>query len=92
MTIPTPFAPKYQERTDARPTHGDECIMCGRRTASQKNTLFGWVVDGGSRFARLDETGIDERGDMGMFPVGSECAKAFPEGYLTKVDAEADAH
>jgi hypothetical protein len=88
-TAPQPFGPRYQVRVfGVGGTYtGDECVVCGRRTSRKSRTngttLHGWVVDGGGRFARLDETDmIDSPGDMGYFPVGSECAKAFPAGYL----------
>lgn len=91
-TTPKPFGPKYQERTQ-NGSNGDECAVCGRPT-SRKNrtngrTVFVRVVDGGSRFAHPDED-VDERGDMGYFPVGSECAKSVPADWRTTTGTPAD--
>jgi hypothetical protein len=86
-TLPQPFGPKYQERT-ANGSHGDECVVCGRRTSGRKTSPnLIRVVDGGGRFARLDELqgiDVDAAGDMYIFPIGSECKKALPAGYVQK--------
>jgi hypothetical protein len=89
--LPKPFGPKYQERTE-HGYHGDECILCGKRTSrngrTNGKTLHVRVVDGGSRIALPDEQ-VDERGDMGYFPVGSECAKSIPAPYKTTLEVSA---
>lgn len=79
--IPAPFGPKYQQRTESGST-GDECVLCGRQTGGKSNTRFFRVVEGGSRFAHPDEQ-VHPAGDMGYFPVGSECAKALPADWGT---------
>ncbi len=79
-TLPQPFGPKYSART-AEGTYGDECAICGRRT--KPDAAHARVVDGGTRFATPDEV-ADEAGDMGFFPIGSECAKSLPTAYLTR--------
>lgn len=87
--LPVPFGPKYQERTASGiGITGRECVLCGRQASSKGNSLHAVVVGGGSRFARLDSPeATDDRdpGFMGSFPVGSECAKQFPAGYLERI-------
>lgn len=88
-TLPEPFGPKYHERV-ANGYTGDECAICGRRTG--RDPLLAHVVDGGTRFIAADDHSEDETpGDMYWFPVGSECAKAFPAGFLSRgTEDEAD--
>lgn len=83
MSLPIPFGPKYQARVENGST-GTECVLCGKQTSrngrSNGTTIHVRVVDGGGRFATPDEV-VDARGDMGYFPVGSECAKSLPDEY-----------
>lgn len=60
------------------------CQCCGRKVG--KNPLYAIVVGGGARLCALDDAGAFEKHDggwMGCYPIGRECAKQFPAGYLT---------
>jgi hypothetical protein len=84
--LPTPFGPKYQERTERGGVQGDECVLCGRKIGNKKTTRFFRVVDGGTTFAApSDDAGVDG-GDMGYFPVGPECAKTLPAEWAASLD------
>lgn len=71
----------------ARDKRGDwvdgKCILCGRMLGSRAQ----WVhfVDGGSIVHAENSTDTyDAAGEMGYWPVGSECAKTFAAGVLAK--------
>lgn len=56
-----------------------ECVRCGRPTPDPK--WWAHVIDGGARYAlttTLIES-IGEAGDMGWFPVGTECRKLLAQ-------------
>lgn len=71
------FSPRYHEREAG---HGDECILCGRRTHDNDGVIVGL---GGSAFIHPDDAGLeeDDSGFMGWFPVGADCIKAIPRGF-----------
>lgn len=52
-----------------------ECVRCGRSTPDPK--WWAHVIDGGARYVTGGEQNkpIEKSGDMGWFPVGSECRK-----------------
>lgn len=75
---PVIFGPTYQARIAHRPVFGDECVVCGKRCS--RHPLFEVRLD-----AALDKTlAVNDPTpeDGGLFPVGAECARAFPVGYL----------
>ncbi len=83
-TPPRPFSgPKYDRNSD-RAGADMPCAICGKGIRENSQDLCGWaqVVDGGARFARLDETVTQDGGYMGWHPVGPTCARKFPPGYL----------
>jgi len=62
----------------------EPCQCCGRKVG--KNPLYAIVVGGGSSLCLpADATEFEKHdgGWMGCYPIGSECAKKFPAGYLT---------
>lgn len=81
MELPQPFGPAYQARIEESGEKGTECAICGRRTSGRR--LRARVVDGGVRFAAPDAD-EDQGGDMGYFPVGTECAKLLPAGWAVR--------
>lgn len=65
--------------------HVDECFLCGRGiTAKGQGRNVHMLTDG--TFAPVDmaEEEIPESLDQGWFPVGPECAKRLPKGYVDK--------
>ena len=78
------FSAKYQESQAHNP-----CICCGRETG--KNPLGAIIVGGGAFMCQPADAAAfetNDRGWMGWYPVGSECAKKFPAGYLTTLTGE----
>lgn len=62
----------------------EPCQCCGRKVG--KNPLYAIVVGGGSSLCLPADAAEFEKHDggwMGCYPIGSECAKMFPAGYLT---------
>jgi hypothetical protein len=72
------FGEKYQAKTE-NGSHFLQCIFCGRDTSKQGNSNGVMVGSGGALIVHPDdyEKAIDG-GDMGWFPVGSECIKEVP--------------
>jgi hypothetical protein len=72
---------KYRAREESR--NGVSflsCIHCGRDTSKQGNSQGVCVSGGGGLIIHPDdyETFPHDGGDMGWFPVGSECIKQIP--------------
>jgi hypothetical protein len=77
------FGEKYQARAQASFNGLLEflnCVHCGRDTSKQGNSLGVYVSGGGGLIIHPDdyETYPHNGGDMGWFPVGSECIKKVP--------------
>jgi hypothetical protein len=75
------WGPKYRDREFTQRGVGFlSCIHCGRDTSRQGKSL-GVCVSGGGAYivhpADYDEF-EHQGGDMGWFPVGSECIKQVP--------------
>ena len=83
---PQPFrGPRYAENEERVSTDETACAICGRGIKRSEERWYAEVVDGGSRFARVDEhADPNSPGYMGCFPVGPSCAKLFPAGYLSE--------
>lgn len=67
-------------RRDAE--HNQECHLCGRKMskkASENAPLVHMSIDGD-----LIETSAEVSDSQGFFPVGSECAKKLPVGFVRK--------
>jgi hypothetical protein len=83
--VPSPFSgPKYHENSRGGGRDGeDPCAICGKLVKHSPGTKWAEVVDGGARFATIDEKADEnDSGYMGGFPVGNDCARRFPDGYL----------
>ena len=76
---PNLFGTKYQEKSDAGKIHFLSCVFCGRDTSKQGKSNGVQVGAGGALIVHPEdyEKAIDG-GDMGWFPVGSECIKEVP--------------
>jgi hypothetical protein len=68
----------------------DYCVQCGRKVGA--NPWFVEVIDGGSiRLQDGTEHDIaNDRGYMGCWAVGNECAKSFAPNLLFKMKKEAN--
>jgi hypothetical protein len=68
--------------------HADHCFVCqrGLTESALSNAWWCHLVGGGSEIAPvdLDDSGSDT-GDMGWFPLGSECAKKVPITHRMKM-------
>jgi hypothetical protein len=71
--------------------YGDlNCCQCCGRTVG-KNPLGAIIVGGGGEMCQPADNAAfmqNDGGYMGWYPVGSECAKHFPAGYLTTLSGE----
>ncbi len=57
------------------------CIACGRNTSKQGESLGVWIVGGGGCIGHPSQPELNDGGDMGWFPVGTECIKKVPAEY-----------
>jgi len=52
------------------------CFICGKGVKEPwKNSIHVYL----GYYAVMEDEKIEEGGDMGMFPVGSDCLKKYPE-------------
>lgn len=52
------------------------CVVCQKDIKPKAKFLWVHVVGGGTHVLHPDdEADFDGKGDMGMFPIGSDCAK-----------------
>jgi len=58
------------------------CAVCDRPVFPGKQTHMVHVVNGGSHISDAPEHDGDDPGDMAFFPVGSECRKLIPKGFI----------
>jgi hypothetical protein len=77
------FSDKYHAREQASRNSSwgfTNCVHCGRDTSKQGNSLGVYVSGGGGLIVHPDdyETYPHGGGDMGWFPIGSECIKKVP--------------
>jgi hypothetical protein len=82
---PEPFSGRrYHDHAATCPAGSNPCALCGKPIAERPENLFAHVVDGGGRFLRLDEepAHVEDGGEMGCWPIGGDCARRFPPGYL----------
>ena len=88
--LPNGFGEKYQENNAAFLS----CIECGRNTSKQGKSQGVFIVNGGYSIAHpsnpYPENG--HGGDMGWFPVGSECIKKVPAEYRAPNPYKAPGH
>ena len=74
------FGEKYQAKQNNTFGHSFTCcVFCGRDTSKQGNSNGVYVGAGGALIVHPEDydKAIDG-GDMGWFPVGSECIKSVP--------------
>lgn len=73
------FGPKYQIKSDKGFVDFLSCVFCGRDTSKQGNSNGVMVSGGGATIIHPEDYDkAKDGGDMGWFPVGSECIKSVP--------------
>lgn len=90
---PKPFSGKrYNDNAERDDTskHVGPCAVCGKPVKKGVPHRWAEVVDGGERFVPYGSGDENDAGHMGVFPVGSECAKLFPAGVLSPLDTQAE--
>lgn len=78
----------FGERYQAREARGESflrCIICGKDTSRQGGSMGVFISGGGGTVIRpQDYDSFPHRGgDMGWFPVGTECIKRIPVEFHT---------
>lgn len=74
------FGEKYHAKTQ-NGSHFLQCVFCGRDTSKQGKSN-GVMVGGGAAFiVHPEDYPLNDGGDMGWFPVGSECIKIVPSEF-----------
>lgn len=73
-TIPEPWESKKEAHLD-HPADMEPCALCGKGVKVRVGTPEVHVIEGGERFRRADEDPekVDPAGDMGIWPIGSDC-------------------
>ena len=82
--VPSPFSgANYSKNEGKCGNDAAPCVICGKPVKNSSPAKSAEVTDGGNRFVPIAEK-ADENDDgyMGFYPVGSECARLFPAGYL----------
>lgn len=61
------------------------CVVCGKSIRSPRYQVH--LVDGGSSLCHVEDSYDDAPADLGWYPVGAECRRKLPAGYIvdTKV-------
>ena len=74
------FGAKYQERVSKTMGFGFlTCVFCGRDTSKQGKSMGAYVGAGGGLIIHpSDYDKAHDGGEMGWFPIGSECIKSVP--------------
>ena len=74
------------ERHDREGTSGstEHCAVCGKKVSSDPAGVWHVATAYGGEPVAWD-TELDPAADSGAFPVGSECAKRFPKGFLGRM-------
>lgn len=82
MTIPVVHGDAYQKATVGGET-GLECRVCGKQTGKTGNSLHIRLVQADDDLVPAPiDADIPEEDDLGFFPVGPECARKFPQGFV----------
>jgi hypothetical protein len=72
------FSSKYHAKTTYS-ADGNECVFCGRNTSKQGNASGVMVGAGGALIIHPEDYDLAiDGGEMGWWPVGSECIKSVP--------------
>lgn len=81
-----PGTPEYRANEARVREPNQPCACCGRPVDVRRpGTRWVTVQDGGATIT--DEPDESDRGFMGCFPVGPECAKRIPAGFLVRFSA-----
>lgn len=82
--VPSPFSGPNYSKNEGKCGDIAACAICGRPVKEHPGTQWAEVVDGGARFAAIAENAEAhaDGGYMAFFPVGNDCARLFPAGYL----------
>lgn len=74
------FGEKYQDKTE-NGSHFLQCVFCGRDTSKQGKSDGVLVGGGAALIVHPEDYPLNDGGDMGWFPIGSECIKSVPTEY-----------
>jgi len=76
--------PRSEKRHEGYP-EGDlqPCAVCGRTIRNEARAVWVHIVDGGGVILHRDDEAAyaSDGGDLGLYPVGPECAKRIPKEY-----------
>ena len=82
-TVKVIHSPDYHTNERRFPSHDNEmpCLICGRAIKMTDDTKMVHLVNGGGEaLATVDEASYhDDGGDLGFYPIGSDCLKRHPE-------------
>lgn len=70
------FGEKYQAKSNKH--YFLTCVFCGRDTSKQGESNGVMVSGGGAFIVHPEDYPMNDGGDMGWFPIGSECIKSVP--------------
>ena len=83
---PLVTTPRWDDGMGQTRFDNDHCVLCGRRLrnpAKPSGRIHG--IDGDPFILApvdADPADINEAGDMGFWPIGSECKKRIPQEYV----------
>lgn len=69
---------RNEQRAAARKPHADVCLRCGKGVR-EGTPMVRMHVDG---YLVPADAVLDEADDQGWFPVGPDCARRLPKGYI----------
>ena len=80
MIATSTFQTRSHEYVDHKPEHIDECFCCGRGLTQNGYDNARWIHlhDGGTAVILPGEEKLfNERGDLGLFPIGIGCYRTI---------------
>lgn len=72
-------SPMKEANLETLGEHSDSCLICGKRTRGEF-----WVEMSHDWIAVKNPGGIEFGESQGCFPVGPECRKKFPSGFVVQ--------
>lgn len=75
--IQIPDNPRYTANSERCTGDQMPCVVCGKPI-----TVWRWavrLVDGGTMIGTDEDAVADPEGDLGYYPIGSDCLKKHPE-------------
>lgn len=72
----------YDANVERLGDHSDTCFICGRRTAEK--LMVHYTTAGELTNTTTEDLSPWDRESQGCFPIGPECAKKLPKGYVFK--------